>query len=330
MSVYRDSAKGCFIFEFDRRVGGQRIRTRKVLPKAWNRTQADAFDRKETARLYATVHGTSNTQPLIEDAIAYYLEERVPDLKTAKVIENSLKLIFWATEGKPLSALPEVCAAIAAKWRDELAPATIRNRIRYLTSACRWGWKKHGMGDKDPAARVQVPPVRNSRKVFIDRRQMLAIAWNCDHRPTRAAIRIAFYSGMRISEIIRAERIEGAFVLHDSKNGEPRIVPMHPRLRCCAHYKQVQATKTSRYFREARAWCGMDWLHFHDLRHSSASEMINSGIDLYTVGAVLGHKSSQSTQRYAHLATDTMRAAIQKIGQNLPHHPPPRSTRKTA
>ena len=31
---------------------------------------------------------------------------------------------------------------------------------------------------------------------------------------------------------------------------------MHPRIKVCAYYKQVQATKTSKYFREARAWCG--------------------------------------------------------------------------
>ncbi|KXJ63044.1 hypothetical protein AXY46_03230 [Achromobacter xylosoxidans] len=37
-------------------------------------------------------------------------------------------------------------------------------------------------------------------------------------------------------------------------------------------------------------------LRFHDLRHSAASEMINvNKVDLYTTGAVLGHKSAAST-----------------------------------
>lgn len=96
-------------------------------------------------------------------------------------------------------------------------------------------------------------------------------------------------------------------------------MPMHPRLRCCAHYRQVESSATSAYFRAARDAAGMPWLHFHDLRHSAASELINRGIDLYTVGAVLGHRSSQSTARYAHLATDTMRAAIDRIGQKITH-----------
>ena len=319
MSVYRDKVRGCWVFEFSRRINGRRVRTRKLLPPTWTRSQADAYDRQQSAGLYATASGTSTADPPIDRAVLVYLKERAPELKNRAVVEANLALVRWAYKGKTMAELPEVCQAITKKWRSELAPATIRNRIRYLTAACRYGWKKHGIGEHDPAARVVVPAVKNERRIFIDRRQMLELAKACTHKPTRAAIRIAFYSGMRISEIIRADRIEGAFVLHDTKNGQPRIVPMHPRLRCCAHIQQVESSATSEYFRAARDKAGMPWLHFHDLRHSAASQLINSGVDLYTVGAVLGHKSSQSTKRYAHLATDTMRAAIGKIGQKLTH-----------
>lgn len=327
MSVYRDQARGRWVFEFSRRIDGHRVRTRKLLPPAWTRTQAHAFDQSETARLYASVRRVGDSDPLIDEAVAVYLRERAPALKNGSVVEANLALIFWAYRGRPLSALPDVCQAIRLRTKREdgeapLAPATIRNRIRYLTAACRYGWKHHGMGEHDPAARVTVPQVRNERRIFIDRAQMLKLARACKHRPTRAAIRIAFYSGMRLSEIIRARRVDGAFLLDDTKNGRPRVVPMHPRLRCCAHYRQVESSATSAYFRAARNAAGMPWLHFHDLRHSAASELINRGIDLYTVGAVLGHRSSQSTARYAHLATDTMRAAIGKIGQNLTHQRP--------
>lgn len=37
--------------------------------------------------------------------------------------------------------------------------------------------------------------------------------------------------------------------------------------------------------------------------------------DLHTVGAVLGHRSSASTKRYSHLATDNLKAAIGRIGK---------------
>jgi site-specific recombinase XerD len=39
--------------------------------------------------------------------------------------------------------------------------------------------------------------------------------------------------------------------------------------------------------------------------------MVNSGVDIFTVSKVLAHASVQSTQRYAHLANDTLLAAVE-------------------
>ncbi|WP_306417382.1 tyrosine-type recombinase/integrase [Delftia sp. K82] len=60
----------------------------------------------------------------------------------------------------------------------------------------------------------------------------------------------------------------------------------------------------------------------HDLRHSTASEMINAGVDLYTMGGVLGHKSAVSTKWYSHLATKTLKSAVALVGKK------PRTTAK--
>ena len=48
----------------------------------------------------------------------------------------------------------------------------------------------------------------------------------------------------------------------------------------------------------------LDGFHFHDLRHTSASWMVQAGVPLNTVRVVLGHKSLAMTLRYAHLAPD--------------------------
>lgn len=320
MPVYRDKARGRFVFEFDRVIEGERIRARKLLPRAWNQAQADAFDRKEAARLYAVATGVGRHEHLIEDAVARYLAGRVPKLKHGREVVSELALIFWCYAGRPLSALPDVCRAYSLKSAG-LAPATVKKRIRYLTAACRWAWKHHAMGDADPAARVVVPKVRNERQVYTGRKQVLQLARACAHRPTRAAIRIAYYSGMRLSEIERAERdLEAsAFVLRDSKNGSPRTIPMHLKVRCCAGIEQGTRYQTGYHWRRARAAVGMPWLKFHDLRHSAASALIAEGVDLYTVGAILGHKSTASTKRYSHLATEKLAEAIGRLGQHSPH-----------
>ena len=55
----------------------------------------------------------------------------------------------------------------------------------------------------------------------------------------------------------------------------------------------------------------------HDLRHSFASVAVSGGLSLPIIGALLGHSQPQTTQRYAHLAADPMKAATEKIGEAI-------------
>lgn len=96
--------------------------------------------------------------------------------------------------------------------------------------------------------------------------------------------------------MLKADRLEGMFVLADTKNGEPRHVPTHPRIRAAAKVDPRNKWNVPKEFKAAAIAVGMSHLRFHDLRHSAASEMINvNKVDLYTTGAVLGHKSAAST-----------------------------------
>jgi integrase len=329
MSITRDKARGQFVFEFDRWIGGARIRARKRLPRAWNQAQADEFDRKESARLYATANGVGGEHHLIEDAITHYLKDRIPKLKQGMNVARELALIAPFYTGRPLSALPDVCKALRLKSMSvpkkegdkprPLSDATVRLRIRYLTAACRWAWKHHSFGEFDPAAKVVVPEVKNERHIYIDRAQMLAVARNTKNRNARMVVRMAFYSGMRLSEILRAIPVGDRWHLAKTKNEEPRIVPIHPRVAVCVRqFKKIARITVQKNVKAACVAAGMPWLHFHDLRHSTASEMVNAGVDLYTVGAVLGHKDPRSTARYAHLSTDRQAEAIAKVGQISP------------
>jgi len=149
--------------------------------------------------------------------------------------------------------------------------------------------------------------------------QALALCFDCCELYRISAwkvVRIAFYSGMRLSEILRLGPSEEVFELHDTKNGESRNVPIHPKIACLARNLPIKLKRGSiqKNFRKARKLVGMEHVHLHDERHSAASNMVNSGVDLFTVGQVLGHKDLRSTQRYSHLKVDTLTAAIRKIG----------------
>jgi integrase len=323
MPIRWDTRNKRWRYEFDRVIAGRRHRASKLLPKGWSQAQADAFDRKEGARLYAVGAGIEPGTALIETAVLHYLRDKA-HLKSHKSAVENLAQIEWAYAGKSFADLPAVARLVSdnrAGVRDgvTLTPATVRNRLALLKAACRWGWREHGMCDADPTARMQLPTVRNERHVYIDRRQMLALARAADRHDVRVLIRTAFYTGMRLGELQRVDVADGALHLADTKNGTRRSVPAHPRIATCLRYLPLAAPKITlqRGFQRARAAASMEGVRVHDLRHSAASEMINGDVDLYTVGAVLGHKDPRSTQRYAHLRHQTLAAAVGKIGRKL-------------
>jgi len=66
-------------------------------------------------------------------------------------------------------------------------------------------------------------------------------------------------------------------------------------------------------WRLIRSRVGLDDVRLHDLRHSYASMGAGLGMSLPMIGRILGHSNSATTARYAHLATDPVRAAIDAI-----------------
>lgn len=326
MPISFDTRNQRWRYFFDRAIAGTRQRASRLLPKGWSRAQAQEFERIESARLYALATGVTKQEHLIEDAVLLYLQERGPQLKNLHNLRLQFAACHSAYAGQLLTALPAVARAYATAQTGILSAGTIRNRIAYLRAACRYAWKHHGWGEHDPAAQLVVPPVNNARHVYLSRADMLAICKQVppSQRPARAAIRVAFYSGMRQAEILRAIAHDGVFELADTKNGLPRIVPIHPKI---SHIPRTNlwpirftTWSLSKMFKAAATAAGLGHARFHDLRHATASEMVNAGVDLYTVGAVLGHKSSQSTQRYSHLRQETLRQAMAAIGRQKSSH----------
>jgi hypothetical protein len=236
---------GRWRFDFDRYVGGQRLRKDRLLPAGWRRAQADAFDTKESAALLAIASGIAKPRRTIDEAVTRY--------------------------------------------------------------------KRHRIGESDPGSRMVTPVVRNARQVVIDSAQTVALARACRHRGVRALIRIALYSGMR------AVRVGAAFVVADTKNGQPHLVPMHYRVLGAARVPMPKRSDIDYHWPLARAACSLKHVTLRDVRHSAANAMINAGEDLATVGAVrgrsTGRKCAASTKRYSHRGTERLAAAVAEIGK---------------
>jgi len=59
---------------------------------------------------------------------------------------------------------------------------------------------------------------------------------------------------------------------------------------------------------------GISGVTWHTLRHTFASRLVNSGVDIVTVKELLGHSSLSVTMRYAHTNIDSKRAAVERLG----------------
>jgi integrase len=58
-------------------------------------------------------------------------------------------------------------------------------------------------------------------------------------------------------------------------------------------------------------------IHFHSLRHTGATWLVQNAVPIYTVQQILGHSTIQMTQVYSHLEADDLRQPLSKISEVL-------------
>ncbi len=56
---------------------------------------------------------------------------------------------------------------------------------------------------------------------------------------------------------------------------------------------------------------------FHTLRHTFASWLVEKGVPLYNVAKLMGHSTIDMTQRYSHLAPDSLRSAAMCLSNEI-------------
>lgn len=320
MPVYYDKRNKRWRFTFNQVINRNRIRITKLLPKTWNRHQAKEFDQKETARLFGTATGTIKQKHLISQAVVLYCQHKCPELKGGGEIEKELARLFGYYEGRYVEELADVARDYRETEQDRVKPATVKNKLSYLRAACNYAHKFHKFEAPPP---VELPRVKNERQSFIVRREMVRLARSLKglgaEREARTLVRIAFYSGMRLSEIMsighKSSLLEDGFKLIDTKNGEDRYVPMHPKITSAVKYLPITYSKKwmQVLIRRAMNDVGLNEIRLHDLRHSTATNLINSEKDLYLVRELLGHKDIRTTQRYSHVLKKTLQDFVKKI-----------------
>jgi integrase len=152
---------------------------------------------------------------------------------------------------------------------------------------------------------------------------------------TVAAIKLLLLTGARLREILDAkwqslDVARGCLFLPDSKTGARPLYLNSAALAILDTLPRVTGNPYLIPGREGaprsdlkRPWAavcklaGLEGVHLHDLRHSFASIGAGVSLGLPILGKLLGHSQASTTQRYAHLASDPMRAAAEAIGNEI-------------
>jgi len=154
----------------------------------------------------------------------------------------------------------------------------------------------------------------------------------------------AFYTGMRLGEIVNlvwdcvdfkrkviiVKNING----FTTKNKKERIIPMNSVVETLMINKfnkvnnvnnnnyifsrvmdiKLNEDYVSKQFKKAVRDSGLnDNIHFHTLRHSFASRLIQKGASVFVVKELLGHEDIKTTQIYSHLQTQDLEEAVKLL-----------------
>jgi integrase len=224
------------------------------------------------------------------------------------------------------------------KKKGEVKPATVNRELATLKSmlskAVEWGKIK-----ESPTRKVKPLKGVTKRLRYLMPDEVQRLISNCsDH--LKPIVIVAVHTGMRKGEVLslRWEQIDfekGIITLVDTKNDQRRYVPMDETVKStlmsmerkseyafCGKKPGRPLVWVELSFHNALEKSGIEDFKIHDLRHTFASNLVMSGVDLMTVKELLGHKTIEMTLRYAHLAPDHKMRAVNILDQVMSQNPP--------
>lgn len=228
--------------------------------------------------------------------------------------------------------LSDITTQVLDRWKaarnaDGMGAATINRELKAIKAMLRramlWGdipnQQFHVSGLKEPKGKL----------IFFTPKECKEILARCSGQWRTMAL-LGLRAGLRRAEMhYLAWRDIGEGTLSvtskpgwNPKNFEARHIPIPDDLRDhLARLKRINewvlserstlGTMTT-YFRRIVHECGLKG-GLHTLRHTYASHLVQSGVDLYTISKLLGHSNIEVTQIYAHLAPKDLQNAVSRL-----------------
>ena len=285
------------------------------------------------------------------DLVERYIRDVLPR-KPKIQAEYALQLKWWAKQiGDVL--LSDLTSSLISEQRDLLSEkVTNRKTIisnarvnRYMatlsttitTAVKEWEWMEDNPLRK--VSKLKEPRGRVRYLSTEERERLLKACRESHNKDLYTAAILALSTGGRRIEVLslRWKNVDlknGFITFEETKNDEPRSVPLAghafelmlerskvPRIDTDLVFPSPKNPQNHfdfrRPFQIALKTAQIEDFRWHDLRHCAASYLVMAGVDMRTVGEILGHKTMQMTQRYAHLSPEHLKDAVAKMNLKI-------------
>lgn len=275
--------------------------------------------RSQRLRFWVSKLGDVALRDLTDDHVFHALE----DLK--------------ATPSRYFAGLDADGAKIFKAKRNSRQPATINRVAAALSAVLAWSIKKR-IAERDfqnPCARLERQPENNEIVRFLSDDERTALLAECRRAKwdrLYLLVLLGLTSGGRRGELegLRWGDIDfdrGVANIARTKNGDRKKLVLTPSvLEELARFRGADGAlvfasrrRPDKAFNSVGAWhaalkrAEVKNFRFHDLRHSCASALAQSGATLLEIATILGHRNLSVTKRYSHLTTTHSSALINRV-----------------
>jgi integrase len=265
-----------------------------------------------------------------------YANEITPQKKGVAAELSKIKILRSNLISQQMMA--SIRSLDVAKYRDErikfVRPATVIRELALLSHVFNIARREWGMENLvNPVEAVRKPKLPQGRDRRLKDGELESILAASESYELQAIVELLLETAMRRSEIAhihwRDVHVNDRYIqLHDTKNGEPRVVPLsskavallnHLPHRMDGRLWSMRPDSITQAFERARDRALKNYkeqckslgvapdqfflvnLRFHDLRHEATSRLVEKGLNPIEASAITGHKDLRMLKRYTHL-----------------------------
>lgn len=285
-------------------------------------------------RFFEKVKEESHT---FEELMERYLTEhaaRRANRQSEQYCVNNLKEFFGNPQLRHITP-KQIVTYKNKRFADGVKPATINRELTTLKKAFNLARREWEWCTDNPVCRVSMERENNTRDRWLSPEEEIRL-FNAALPWFREVTVFALNTGMRMGEITAltwagVDLFRRTVTVLRSKNGERRTIPVNETVVGLLKQKHSKRDRNFDLVFTSQAGTALDGanirralgsalkqskikdFHFHDLRHTCATRMVQAGVDLYKVQRILGHKSPIMTQRYAHHYPESLRDGVEAL-----------------